>query len=328
MSRLRRLALWTVPGLAIAVVSTVFVLPANAQPTVDRDELTTAQKLKLENAWVDPAADLQFGTEPYNAVKKAAEEYVPGAPCSIAPDVATALSIAMTWPETAPSGEPPSPMTLSRYDTQPTLGDPEGRAESLWFHPGIGMWQMDSAGLGTDYTAGEAINVEYTAGRAVPVIVDEYCNSLNGGAGEADARRAAWQPWVACWEGACEDTYQRALAGVVTDDSVTNLGGGESRECEFSGAPVECLFVDPSKAQGANWWADPAGGRSPIAAPFYVYRLTDGDTITEVRYWLAADSGAATDVQASRPFGGNARDSLTWAAGGGLCDTTADRGKC
>lgn len=328
MSRLRRIAIWAIPGLVAATASAVFVLPASAEPTVDRDKLTTAQKLKLDNAWVDPAADLQFGTEPLAAVRAAAEAAVPGAACQISADAAVALSIAMTWPETAPSGEPPSPMTLSRYDTQPTLGDPEGRAEGLWFHPGIGMWQMDSAGLGTDYTAGEAMNVEYTAGRAVPGIIASYCDSLNGGAGEASARRAAWQPWVACWEGACEDTYQRALAGVVTVDGVTNLGGAEPRQCDFGGTTVDCLFVNAANAQGANWWADPAGGRSPVAAPFYVWRVTDGDAVTEIRYWLAADSGAATDVQASRPFGGNARDSLTWTAGAGLCDTTENRGGC
>ncbi|WP_152362038.1 hypothetical protein [Microlunatus speluncae] len=328
MSRLRRVACWASPLLVVAALCAALVSPANAQPIADHNGLTSAQQVKLDHARVEAHADLRFGTEPLAAVRAAAEAAVPEAACEISVDAAVALSIAMTWPETSPSGQAPSPMTLSRYDTQPTLADPEGRAEGLWFHPGIGMWQMDSAGLGSDYTAAEAMNVEYTAGRVVPGIVASYCNSLGGGASEPAARRAAWQPWVACWQGACEDTYQRALAGVLTDDTVTNLGGAESRECEIGGATVDCVFVDPAAAQGANWWAAPGGGRSPIAAPFYVWRVTDGDSVTEIRYWLGADSGAATDVQAARPFGGNARDSLTWTAGPGLCDQTAGRGDC
>ena len=54
----------------------------------------------------------------------------------------------------------------------------------------------------------------------------------------------------------------------------------------------------------------------------------DKAAVTEVRYWLAADSGAATDIVATRPFGSNARDSLTWTAGTGFCDRTAARGAC
>jgi hypothetical protein len=327
MSDLRRKTAWALPVLVVALSGLSYALPADAEDA-DADDQPTVTELKLANAWVDPQAELQFGTDPYAHVQAAAAAYAGSAACEVSAEAATAMSIAMTWPETSPSGEPPSPMTLSRYDTQPTLGDPEGRAEGLWFHPGIGMWQMDSAGLGTDYTAGEAMNTQHTADRAVPFIVGKYCDAVNGGASEASARATAWTDWVACREGACEDTYQRALSGVTTVDGVGQYGGGELRECDFGGVTVECLFVDASKAQGADWWAAPDGGRSPVAAPFYVYRVGEGDAITEVRYWLAADSGAATDVQAARPFGGNARDSLTWTAGSGLCDNTTQRGSC
>lgn len=300
---------------------------ANAESKKD-DDRPTVRELKLKNAWVPKNQDLQFGAEPLEMTRAAAAEAAGAASCSIGEDAALALVIAMTWPEVAPSGEPPSPMTLSRYDTQPELGDPSGRAEGLWFHPGIGMWQMDSAGLGNDYTASEAMDVQYTAGRAAPYIIGKYCDAVNGGSSEASARATAWSDWVACGNGACEDVYQRVLAnGVTPVDGVGRYGGAEVRECEYDGQTLPCTFVDPANAQGANWWAAPGGGRSPIAAPFYVLKL-DNDPATEVRYWLAEDSGAGEDVSASRPFGGNARDSLTWETGSGLCDTTAGRGSC
>ncbi|HZE40700.1 MAG TPA: hypothetical protein VE172_18005 [Stackebrandtia sp.] len=332
MSKFRRAVLLTVPALALGLAGAAIALPAHAQP--DHDDggsrhLTAAEKLTLEHADVDPDAPLQFGTDPLADVKAAAESTAGSASCQIGADDATALSIAMTWPETSPSGEPPSPMTLSRYDTQPSLGDPEGRAAGLWFHPGIGMWQLDSAGLGTDFTAGEAMDAKNAADRMVPFIVGKYCDAVNSGSAPADARASAWSDWVACNEGACEDVYNRVLnEGVTPVDGVGQYGGGEQRDCDFGGQAMACLFVDPAKAQGANWWADPAGGRSPVAAPFYVYRVGDGDNVSEVRYWLAADSGASTDVQATRPFGSDARGGLTWAAGAGLCDKTAHRGGC
>ncbi|WP_129668026.1 hypothetical protein [Phytoactinopolyspora endophytica] len=287
----------------------------------------TVEELKLANAWVPQQQQLQFGAEPLGYVEDAATNAASSASCSISDEAATALVIAMTWPEVAPSGAPPSPMTLSRYDIQPALGDPESRASGLWFHPGIGMWQLDSAGLGTDFTAAEAMDSQYAAERMAPFIVNKYCTSLNGGATPSAARAHAWTDWVACREGACEDTYQRALAGVTPVEGVDRFGGAEERRCSYQGMEHDCVFVDPANAQGSAWWAAPGGGRSPVASPFYVIRL-DGSTTTELRYWLAEDSGAGTDVEASRPFGVNARNGLTWSTGSGLCDLNEDRGDC
>lgn len=318
----------TVAGL-VAGASLMFATPgaASAMPPAPDDRPTVAE-LKLRNAWVPESAELRFGSEPLAHVQDSAAAAADAASCSITADEATALSIAMTWPEVAPSGAPPSPMTLSRYDIQPTLGDPQDRAEGLWFHPGIGMWQLDSAGLGTDFTAGEAMNTEYAASRMAPFLVGKYCDRIDAGASPADARAYAWTDWVACREGACEDIYQRALQGVTPVDGVGNYGGAEVRQCEVDGTTYECVLVDPANAQGSDWWADPANGRSPVAAPFYVFRQDGSTGSTEVRYWLAADSGAGEDVRADRPFGGNARDSLTWSTGSGLCDLTTGRGDC
>lgn len=306
--------------------------PAFAAGIPDGDGAAPAREpsvvdLKLSHAWV-AAGPLEFGAEPLAHVQEAAAAAAGGAACDISAAQATALTLAPTWPEVSPSGEPPSPMTLSRYDTQPTLGDPQARAPGLWFHPGIGMWQLDSAGLGTDFTAAEAMNSHNAAGRMAPFMVGKYCTSRNNGASEAAARVEAWRDWVACRSGACEDTYQRALAGVTPIDGVGPYGGGEVRQCDYAGTQHECLFVDPAKAQGANWWAAPGGGRSPVAAPFYVLRLDTAAATTELRYWLSEDSGAGTDVAASRAFGTNAREGLVWTAEDGLCDRTAGRGNC
>lgn len=319
MLRVRRV---TVAALTILAIVGAMALPASGadQPTVE--------ELKLRKARVPADAELRFGAEPLSYVQAAAAQAAAGANCSVSVEAATAMTLAMTWPEVAPSGEPPSPMTLSRYDIQPTLGGPEARAPGLWFHPGIGMWQLDSAGLGTDFTAAEAMDAQNAANRMAPFIVGKYCTSRNGGATEPAARAYAWTDWVACRQGACEDTYQRALAGVTAVDGVGRYGGGEVRQCELAGVAYECLFVDVANAEGATWWTVPSAGRSPVAAPFYVFRMTEGTAVTEVRYWLAADSGAATDVVATRPFGANARDSLTWTAGTAFCDRTAGRGAC
>ncbi|HVX46468.1 MAG TPA: hypothetical protein VHC49_21420 [Mycobacteriales bacterium] len=307
-------------GCLLAAACAVLLLPAAAT-----GRTPTAEELILKHADV-AAGPLEFGAQPLAFVQSAAAAAASAADCTISPEEATALTIAMTWPETSPGGESPSPMTLSRYDTQSSLADPENRAPGLWFHPGIGIWQLDSAGLGTDFTAAEAMDTQYAASKMAPYIVGKYCTSVNGGADAATARAAAWSDWVACRAGACEDTYNRALQGITPVDEVTRYGGAEPRQCLVGGIAYECLFVDPAAAQGANWWAAPGGGNSPVAAPFYVYRDTAGGT--EVRYWLAADSGAATDVVATRPFGTNARGGLSWAEGTGLCDTTANRGTC
>jgi hypothetical protein len=304
------------------------VAPSTDEFTPDLlGEDATPEELAIANAPVAPDQVLQFGAVPLGYAQDAAATAAGSASCAITAAEATALLIAMTWPEVSPGGAPPSPMTLSRWDTQSSLADPHGRAPGLWFHPGIGMWQLDSAGLGTDFTAAEAMDTQNAASRMAPYIVNRYCTSRNSGASPAQARAHAWQAWVACRQGACEDTYHRALAGVTAVDGVDRHGGALPRRCWFQGGAHDCTFVDVANAQGATWWTQPGGGPSPVAAPFYVIKL-GGSPAVELRYWLAQDSGASTDVQATRPFGANARGGLTWATGPGLCDLTAWRGDC
>lgn len=276
-----------------------------------------------------PPGKLVFGAEPLRYVQQAAAAAAGAASCAVSAAQATALTLAPTWPETAPSGEPPSPMTLSRYDLQRSLANPIGRAIGLFFHPGVGLWQLDSAGIGAPFTAGEAIDSKFAADRMAPYLVERYCGARKSGSSESGARATAWRDWYACGSGACERTYDTTMAGgVVPVEGIGRYGGGQPRKCEYQRKSYDCLFVDPAAAEGANWWAERRSGAAPKPVPFYVLRVTHPSGDREVRYWLAADSKAPVDVSASRPVRSNARGGLSWSAETTLCDRTTNRGHC
>ena len=309
----------------VALADTPDFTPTPADTPAER---ATADQQALEDklaATSIPPGPLTFGAEPLAAAQNAAEGAAADASCAISATEATALALAPVWPEvSAGSSLAPSPMTLSRYDNQSGLYDP-ARRDGLFFNPGVGLWQMDSAGLGTNNTAGEAIDSVWVSDFVVPFIVNKYCTALSGGSTAPAARATAWTDWNACRAGACDTMYWRAMNnGIGADPSVGRHGGAEPRTCSYQGTSHDCLFVDVANAQGANWWANPGSGRSPVPHPFYVLR----SGAEEVRVWLAQDSGHAVDVTVTRPFGGNARDSLTWTDGRGLCDTTLGRGAC
>ena len=311
--------------VALVVIATAGAAAADEQPI--EPALPDVPDRPIPHSWVPEDRELQVGAIPLEHVQAAATHAAGRAECAVTDGSATAMLLAMTWPEVSPSGEPPSPMTLSRWDNQPSLGDPLSRAPGLWFHPGIGMWQLDSAGLGADLTAAEAMDTEHVSQLLAPYVLARYCASRNGGASAADARAYAWRAWHACNDGACEDVYGRARAGIAAVVDIGQFGGAVPRTCWHSGAAHDCVFVDPGLAEGSAWWNRQSTGRSPVAAPFYVLKM-DGDPPTEVRYWLAPDAGADADVAASRVLGRNARDGLSWTTGAGLCDLTEWRGDC
>ncbi|MCI2422068.1 hypothetical protein MOQ72_32015 [Saccharopolyspora sp. K220] len=287
-----------------------------------------ADQMRRDRAWVLPGP-LVFGAEPLDAVRSAASDAAGQADCTISATDATHLTLATTWPEVAGSGQAPSPMTLSRYDDQTSLADPEQRAEGLFFNPGVGIWQLDSAGLGAQETAATAIDSVGAARKMAPYMVGKYCDAVNDGSSVAQARGAAWSDWHACDAGACEAIYQRLESeGVTENATVTRYGGAEPRTCTYESVEYDCLYVDPSAAQGEDAWTAPDFGPAPVPAPFYVFTYAEGGTDYEVRYWLKADSGADTDVSASRELGVNARTELFWAAESTLCDTTTGTGNC
>ncbi|WP_093413582.1 hypothetical protein [Saccharopolyspora flava] len=288
-----------------------------------------AEQMSRDRGWVAPLAELHFGAEPYAAVESAATDAAEAADCGISATAATYLTLSTTWPEVSPSGQSPSPMTLSRYDDQTSLADPEQRAEGLFFNPGVGIWQLDSAGLGAEETAATAIDSTTAAATMASHMVGKYCSAINAGNGEAQARASAWADWHACDSGACEDVYQRLAAdGVTQDDGVGRYGGAEMRTCTFEGAEYDCLRVDPAAAQGEDAWTSPDYGPAPVPAPFYAFTYTEDGVDYEVRYWLKSDSGADTDVSASRELGVDARSKLSWSEETSLCDITTGTGNC
>lgn len=328
--RVRRLAVMTaIVGCTLAIGSPA-ALAAGDDGVYSGGGKVNPQELKLkhENAWVK-ADELQFGAEAYDAAAEAATTAVGEASCEVSADAATYLALAPTWPEVSGDGTSPSPMTMSRYDNQAALADPEGRAEGLFFNPGVGVWQLDSAGLGAQETAYTAIDSVSASQKMVPYILEKFCNAKNGGSSNADARDAAWSDWHACDEGACEEVFQTMTSnGVTKDDSVGRYGGAEPRTCTLDGTEYDCLYVDPSKAQGQDNWTNPDYGPAPVPDPFYAFTFKDDSGWYEVRTWLADDTDAGATVSVSRQLGVNARDGMYWEEETTFCDATEGRGDC
>src|SRR5690606_14561162 len=133
--------------------------------------------------------------------------------------------------------------------------DPHGTPyKRAYWHPGVGIFQYDSAGVGAKYTAAEAIDVEVVARDVAQGIVDRYCAASGD---DAQRRAAAWQPWrvlngIAKTEalfhemvGANVKPFERI--GLV--EGVERTGGMEERNCLVGGERTSCWYVDPAKAQ-------------------------------------------------------------------------------
>jgi hypothetical protein len=251
-----------------------------------------------------------------------------------------AMMLAPTWPEAAGgSTEAPSPMTLSRFDTDIDLWsfrtiDQQRRA---FWHPGVGMWQFDEAGLGASMTANQRINTSTAAQKAADTMASRYCNA---GGKPAERRAFAWSPWFACGSSTCENLYQEhycsasdTVCNVTTNGNVTRQGGMLTRNCRYGAGPATftCWYVNYTNAQGVttSWQQAPLDGESdgpsPLAFAFYVY-LGSGD---EWRHWLEEDTGYNVgEVFARRPNGQDSRAGLTWKDQKKLCDLDTRHGTC
>jgi hypothetical protein len=268
----------------------------------------------------------QFGSSPYQEVLEAAAAAPRSSSCSISDNGLAALMLSVTWPETGAGTGPPSPMTLSRYDTASGLyfeGNASTSHRRAFWHPGVGMWQFDSAGLGSARYAAHYISAAGSAPAAASAMASRYCSATAGGATGSLARAAAWAPWNACGDGDCEEVFNDIYSGgslqaVSGSASVTTRGGMVSRICGRGGSTQvfsPCFYVDPDLAEGQDWWTNPNVGAAPITAPFYVFE-TGG---YEYRVWLKEDTGYSFDIEAARPLGQNARSSLHWNRATALC---------
>ena len=279
--------------------------------------------------------------------------------CALSDDELTALVMAPIFKEVSMATTPdaaPSPMTLSRWDEWTGLvsgsnnmnanyglyafRDPATPFPRAYWTPGVGIFQYDSAGVGAPFTAAQLIDVQFVAGDVTAGMAARYCAS--GG-----SRAAAWEPWAALGGIAkSEALYQEMLtpglapfARIGLVDGIEVAGGMQPRTCLVGGQSLPCWYVDPARAQGANWWAtdDPTGGavgsgEAPLTAPFYVISRGDG---YEERYWMSVDTGYAVNISARRTLGQNARprdgepaSGLEWWQGADLCDTARPEMGC
>lgn len=258
-----------------------------------------------------------FGDDPLDDVLHwAAQE----ARCGLTTNKLAAIMLAPTFPETgAPANRSPSPMTLSRYDDQAGLhsfGTVADQPRAFW-HPGVGAWQFDSAGLGAPFTAAQRIDTHVVSAQAAATMAARWCTN--------PTLAYVWAPWYGCGTRTCKDIFDAIyrrngdrLVNVTRDATVHRTGGMEKRTCTGSAQAgrFTCWRVDPSRAEGHDAFTANAFGRAPISAPFYVYAANG----KEYRHWLRADTGYRRDIWASRPLGTNARTSLTWRRGATLTD--------
>lgn len=302
-----------------------------------------------------------FGRGAYEGIRKA----VAATPrsCGLSDDGLTALVMAPIFKEVSMGETPqtaPSPMTLSRYDEWSgvwsgsnnlnanfglyAFRDPNTRYRRAYWTPGIGIFQYDVAGVGAPYTAAELTDVQFVASKVAAGMAERYCATP----GSAFARRsAAWEPWsglngIAKSEALFKEMLGRghppfSTIGLV--DGIDNAGGVIKHRCTLGGRTlVDCWYVNPYHAQGANWWANvnldggaPTGGEAPLTAAFYVVRNNG----YEERHWMAQDTRYDRSISARRVLGENARprdgqprSGLEWYGGSTLCDLDRPSMRC
>lgn len=311
-----------------------------------------------------------FGAEAFDSIRASVTATSRG--CPITDDGLTALVLAPVFKESSAAttaSTAPAPMTLSRYDewtgtySTSTNADanyglyafrnPYTSYSKAYWHPGIGIWQYDSAGIGAPFTAVERMNTGIMAADVAATMASRYCNPSSTQAGhgppfsDQERRYAAWGPWgYPCT--LCQGFFEEMMnpsphfANLHMVGGITPLGGTVERTCTLAGesGTVPCWYVEPRVGviQGATAWAtfQPDGGSptsppAPLSAPFYV--VDRG--FTEERHWLTEDTGYAIAISAVRTIGKNARprssqagSGLDWASSSGLCDLSNHHGAC
>lgn len=228
-----------------------------------------------------------FGQGPWEAIKAATEATTRCAGLS-APGL-TALVVSPIFKESSAATLPtsaPSPMTLSRYDewngvmatttnVSANYGlyafrDPYTAYTRAYWHPGIGIFQYDSAGVGAPYTAIERMDVRTVAADVARGMAARYCAppvNIVGHAApftEQERRDAAWWPW---WAGTttrgcplCQIEFDRMtgedpyFSNISLVPGITATGGAVRRSCTLGGQTYECWYINPSVGviQGAT----------------------------------------------------------------------------
>jgi hypothetical protein len=293
--------------------------------------------------WCASALAYKFGDVPLSDVEYAAQNYnlCPG------PDLPTskliAYMLAPTWWEVSykSTNRTPSPMALSRGDYsaklfpqgQANIGDPYHR---VFWHPGIGAWQLDDSGMGSDLSF-EKFNTQDAARKAAETISSLYCNDPSA--------RNVFSRWYGCGSDGsiCQETADEIYNSnppIDRDNDTSRNGGAEIRACRWSEGDTAfvCVYIDPDRAEGFTGkedgnppgWISYPNAQIPLAKPFYVFKQpsdANGGPY-EWRYWMNEDTGYGINHSAKRKYGVWSKTELTWSTAYALCDITKSRGIC
>lgn len=303
---------------------------------------------------------------PLDRVKQAAAEAAttctpPPGRGALTPNRLTALMLPPSWRETvgASTTSTPHPMILGRADAHLDSQGRElqsGRNRRLYkdsnvdnngrvfWHPGVGLWQMDDSGDGKPMAIEKWMPYKAVAKK----FADRWCSknfNLDN----------MWRGWFACNGGTCRSIYNQIydeatdkLKDITENTLVDYLGGISPRKCRLGQDPTlyDCYYIDADTsrdpdANTSSWTGNPAGatgGKSPtpLARPFYEITVNTGNNTFELRVWLDEDLPDFTnDVTAVRNFAEDSRGpqndnstGLLWGDNATLCDTTANRGNC
>ncbi len=288
--------------------------------------------------------DFKFGDIPLRDVETAARLVQR---CEdLSPEKLVAYMLAPTWWEVAGGEfrESPSPMTLSRHDNSinfypPGQSGPDSPHRTAFWHSGIGAWQLDDAGIGTDLGPGK-FNSFDSAMLVAQVIAARYCrnssalNVFSDWCGCASDGYCSTPDRVSCEQVVDILYHPNSTPAIERDTSTGRYGGSIPRTCRIAGLPTafECLYVNKNLAQGyKDSWINQQH-TPPLSSAFYVYIQWIENVKYEWRYWLAIDTEFDRDYAARRRYGIAARDELHWEPNPsesiGLCDVTEWRGNC
>lgn len=289
-------------------------------------------------------ADHGFGANPMDSVIAQAGDANRCA--ALSKNHLAAMMMSPTWEEAAASSYSPSPMTMSRYDRQQNLYSfgTVGDHERAFWHPGVGMWQLDDAGLGAFMSANQRVNTPSAANKAANTMASRFCSASGS---NAERRAYAWSPWYACSDGSCEPRFNHiycsgtdTVCNIDRNPNVSNDGGMQIRTCRFEGNITDsftCWFLHIAGAEGYTdlWQAEPKTGSSsisPLSYAFYTWQKRAPDPDKDVRAWIRDDTGYQIgEIRAKRTDGTNSRTGLNWSdvpSGYKLCDIDARKGVC
>lgn len=275
-----------------------------------------------------PSDAAVFGSGPFTATRNAVAPYVK---CGLKQNQLTALVLAMTWPEVTANNKSlvPSPMTLSRYDKKTYFQYPGGAYPRDYWHPGIGMWQVDDAGMGVNMSYEKFLSGK-TAAVTASYIANQYCaHGLSG--------YYMYRPWVACNGGStCLNNYYAIYNKTydtisLSKPTISENGGSKGQSCRLYGHTTRfyCVYVNPANAEGyVSFWRDayPNGtsSMSPVSKAFYIYAQVINGVTYETRVWPKQLTGYSTSIYVRRAYGKPSRTSgnlrwSSWSTGTRLC---------